>query len=47
LRDRSRFPGKDEERGLARILGVLVVAKHAAAHPQNHWPMALHQRLKG
>jgi hypothetical protein len=34
--DRPRASGEHEERGLERILGIVLVPKHTPTHTQNH-----------
>src|SRR5262249_26435107 len=47
LADRTGLSGEDEERGLEGVLDVGLVAEHAAADLQHHWPMTAHQGMEG
>ena len=47
LADGSRLTSQDQEGGLEGVLGVLLVAEHAPAHPQHHRPVPLHEAGEG
>ncbi len=44
--DRSSLPGQNQERGLAGVLSVMVVADHLPADEENHRRVAFHQGRK-
>jgi hypothetical protein len=42
--DRSCRPGEDEERGLKRILGLVMIAQDRMTDPLDHGPVPLYER---
>src|SRR5262245_59405991 len=46
LPNRTGVVGEDEAGGLEGVLGVGLVAEHAAADLQHHWPMTAHQGME-
>ena len=42
--DRSGRPGQDEERGLERVLGIVMIAQDLLADPLDHGPVPFHER---
>jgi hypothetical protein len=47
LANRPRLASQQEESGLKRVLGILDVFQHSAAHAQHHRAVALQQGGKG
>ena len=45
--DRGRLAGQDEERGLERVLGIMVIAQNGPARRRDHGTMPCHQGREG
>ena len=44
LPDRSGRPGQDEERGLKRVLGIVMIAQDRVTDPLDHGPVPFQER---